>query len=86
MAAIDGGPVSQGRDHTGQKVSGPEKKKKECRYSLLRQLIAEPTLSRARLESLQKSRKVQTCTQKRGRAVLAKGQEQRLEGAMDTCP
>lgn len=84
MAAIDGGPVSQGRDHTGQKGSGPEKKKNAG--TLLRQLIAEPTLSRARLEMLQKSREVQTCTERRGRAVLAKGQEQRLKGAMDTCP
>lgn len=58
--------------------------KKKSAGTLLRQLTAEPNLSRARLEMLQKE--VQTCTERRGRAVLAKGQRQRPERTMDICP
>lgn len=61
--------MSQGRDHTGQERSGPEKKK--CRHTAEAARIAEPALSRASPEMLGKSRD-QTCTERR-KAIVAKG-------------
>lgn len=76
------GPMSQGRDHTGQERSGPEKKNAG---TLLRQLglLSQPCQGQARRCSGKAEIKL---AQKGGRLSWPKEQERRLEGAMDTCP